>query len=89
MYDEQKMKELLPEHMWGGMKRYLENGIMPGSFLTAVLLNDLKGALGQADHINRNRLHDIVTFLYNYAPGTCWGSPDKVNAWVESFVEKE
>lgn len=74
---------LIPEHMIGGLRRYIENGIEPGSFLEAVLCNDLKGAVGRADQTNKHRLHDYIMFLYNFAPSSCWGSPEKYTAWVE------
>ena len=52
--------DLLPEHIRGAMKRYIEDRLQPGGFLEAVLSNDLAGAFGRADHINRDRLFDIV-----------------------------
>ena len=76
---------ILPEHMREGAQRWIENGIYPGDFLTAVIHNDLTGAVGRADHINRNRLHDIVSFFYNDAPHSCWGDPEKTKAWHEKF----
>lgn len=75
--------ELVPGHMRDGVKRYFDHGIPPGSFMTAVLSNDLREALGRADDINRERLFDIVSFLYTDAPAACWGSPEKVSAWIE------
>ena len=75
--------ELVPEHIRGGLKRYIDNGIPPGSFLTAVLSNDLMEAFGCADYINRHRLFDIVSFLYGSAPAGCWGSPERVASWIE------
>jgi len=36
--------DLLPEHIRGGMKLYLEDHVEPGGFLRAVLENDLVGA---------------------------------------------
>ena len=74
--------ESLPEGLQGGMKRYVEQGIKPGSFMTAVLENDLFGALAQADEMNRDRLYDICKWLYNEAPSQCWGSKEKVEAWI-------
>lgn len=79
--------DLLPEHIRGAMKRYIEDRLQPGGFLEAVLSNDLAGACGRADHINRDRLQDIVSFLYNEAPTTCWGSPERVKAWLEARNE--
>lgn len=75
--------DLLPEHMREGVRMYLEERIAPGSFLTAVICNDLVNALGQADHINRERLHDIVSFFYSYAPSNCWGSVEKMKKWLK------
>jgi hypothetical protein len=73
---------LIPQHMRGAMQRYIENRIPPGSFLTAVLANDLMGALRRADHINRECLHDYGMWLANYAPPACYGSPEAVRAWL-------
>lgn len=74
--------DLLPEHMRGSMKRYIEDKISPGGFLTAVLENNLVKALGRADYINKDKIYDIVAFLYTEAPSQCWGSPEKVNKWL-------
>ena len=73
---------LLPEHMRDTAQRYIEDKISPGGFFTAVLENKLFEALGRADDINRARIYDIVGFLYNEAPATCWGSPEKVRSWL-------
>jgi hypothetical protein len=73
---------ILPHHMRSGMKLWIERGIEPGSFLTAVLCNDLMTALGKADDINCHRLFDYGVYLYNYAPSGCYGSPEKVARWL-------
>ena len=73
---------LIPEYMQGGMRRYFEEGIKPGSFLEAVLVNDLKEACGRADDTNRLHLFDYVMFLYNYAPSRSWGPPENYRAWI-------
>lgn len=78
----------LPEHMRRGMQNYLEHGIEPGSFLSAVLCNDLKGAVGAADHINLQYLTNIVAYCYNEIPAECWGSEDKFNRWVQLHLKK-
>jgi hypothetical protein len=73
----------LPAHMHGAMLRWIEHGIYPGGFLTAVLENDLRAAVARADMVNATRLPDYVRYLYNDAPSGCWGSPAKVRAWHE------
>ena len=71
----------LPEHLQDSMERYIEDGIRSGGFLTAVLSNDLKGAVNVADSGNIKLLPDIVTWLYNEAPQGCWGSTENVQDW--------
>lgn len=75
--------EILPEHMQEGMRLWIERGIEPGSFLMAVLENDLMGALGKADEINAASLLAYGRFLYNEVPTSCFGSPEKCAAWAK------
>ena len=75
--------DILPEYMWDGLARYIDRGIRPGSFLTAVLSNDLHGAAARADNTNRAALADYMTFLVSYAPGGCFGSPRQVEDWCK------
>lgn len=77
--------ELLPGHIREGVKRYIEKGIEPGSFLTAIICNDLKESFGRADETNRARMFDIVGFFYNEAPSRCWGSQETMNRWMNKF----
>ena len=71
-----------PEHVKGGLKRYIEDKVEPGSFLVAVLSNDLFGAFGQADMHNRYNMFGIVSWIYNNAPNNCHGSREIVDAWL-------
>lgn len=48
-----------------------------------MLENDLVGAFGKADNINRAWMFDIVTFIYNEVPASCWGSREAVEKWLE------
>ena len=75
---------MIPVHMHGAMERYIQNGILPGSFLEAVLSNNLRDAVARADDINRDALPDYVRFLYNHAPSFCWGSPEAVEEWCKA-----
>jgi len=72
----------IPEHMQGALRRYVLEGIAPGHFLTAVICNDLKGAVGNADDTNLALLQTYVRWFYNIAPGQCWGSKEKMDAWM-------
>ena len=80
---------MLPYHMQEGMRNYIEHGILPGGFLTAVLENDLMGAISKADDFNKRRLHDYGMFLYNEVPASCFGSPEAVQKWIASFGKEQ
>ena len=79
----------IPVRMHNGLLLYIEHGIRPGHFLTAVLANDLRGAVERADDDNITLLPIYIRWLYNHAPGPCWGSPERVDAWIESHGGKE
>ena len=73
----------IPVHCRDGLKNYLVSGIPVGSFLSAVICNDLTNACGCADDVNRHALFDYVQFLYQYAPHRAWGSPQAYKDWIE------
>jgi len=75
----------IPGPTMGALQRYLDHGIMPGGFLTAVLQNDLKESMYRADDGNRAALAHLVRYLYNYVPMAAWGSPERVMEWVGKF----
>ena len=81
--EEQFARYNLPPYMWDGLDRYMTHGILPGSFLTAVLSNDLKEAVARADENNQRSLVNWVGFLYNTAPTACWGSPERFENWTK------
>lgn len=67
------------------LERYLEHGIMPGSFLTAVLENNLCEAFGRADSFNTMNMKNIVGYVYNHVPSNAWGSPEKVSNYLNQL----
>lgn len=73
----------LPNHMQEGMRRYIEQGVRPGDFLSAVLSNDLMQALGKADTINSRLLWEYGNFLYNEAPAWSFGSTERFENWIK------
>ena len=76
--------ENLPERLQPGMRRYVEDGGDVGSFLTAVLSNDLRNALLRADETNLELLLVIIRWLHNEAPDYCWGSVEAVKTWKKT-----
>jgi hypothetical protein len=77
----------IPLHMVGSVKRYLNHGIKPGSFLTALFSNDLKEAMSRADDVNRIRLPDWYIFMYMQMPSDSQGSPRIMQDWLALFVD--
>lgn len=75
------------EDLYGALERYLNNGIMPGSFLTAVLENNLCEAFGRADSGNSANLKNIVGYIYNNFPSNAWGSRERVDNYLNSLKQ--
>ena len=76
---------VLPLHTQASARSYIEDGLPPGGFLTAVICNDLAEAFGRADDINRARLSTIIGWFYTEAPSDSWGSREVMNKWLASF----
>jgi len=72
----------VPVTLQDGLVQYCAARRPMGGFLTAVVRNDLAGAVGRADPVSMVALAGIIQFLHNYAPAPCWGSPIIVDAWL-------
>jgi hypothetical protein len=79
--------KMIPRDIKQQIDNYIDEGIPPGDFLWAVLVNDLREAIIAADDINRYALFDIVVYLENYVPVVSWGSLDKVTLWLKAHSE--
>jgi len=77
----------LPSHTAGAIERYLEHGLAPGGFLTAVIENDLRGACYRADDQNIKAIPAIVAWFYNHAPARSWGFENAVTKWCKREEE--
>ena len=75
----------IPLRMMGAIERYVTKGIPPGDFLTAVICNDLAESVARADEENIANLPAYVAYFYNEVTGSCWGSREKMVAWVNKF----
>ena len=84
----EEMEERLGPHMIGTLERYIEHGIPTGGFVEAVLSNDLFDAMARADDINQHLIHEIVSWIYNYAPSSCHGSRERCFQWIKAGGEK-
>jgi hypothetical protein len=66
-----------------GLRDYVEKRVPTGGFLRAVLESDLFGALGKADLSNRAAIYPICELIYNELPAPCFGSKERVAAWLK------
>jgi len=73
----------VPEHLQEGLEAYVLTGRPVGNYLTAVLENDLLEAVSRGDDTSLAGIKGTVQFLYNYTPRNCWGSREKVSAWMD------
>jgi hypothetical protein len=65
-----------------GARLYIEQGIEPGSFMVAILSNDLMGAFQRADHVNVEFMRHWADWLYNDCPMAARGKPERVENWI-------
>lgn len=79
--------EHIPERMRFGMTAYVNQGLVPGHFLTAIICNDLKETVARADYENETLISLYVRWFYNVAPAPCWGSPAKMQTWINERRE--
>lgn len=71
-----------PSNLVAKLRRYVEHREQPGDFLCAVLANDLFDACAKADPENLAVLPALAGYCYWEIPSPCWGSKDKVLAWL-------
>ena len=72
----------LPTYMLAPTTRYVVDHLPPGDFLTAIICNDLRGALTRADSTNRTVLSEWVCLFTYSTPAICWGSRENFQAWI-------
>jgi hypothetical protein len=81
------MNTEIPQHHLQSITLYVEKGYQPGSFLTAVLTNDLKGAVSYGDAESLAALPAIVRYCYSELPWSVWGSAERVSEHLD-FIRR-
>lgn len=74
----------IPPLILRGLRNYGLHHIRTGSFLQAVLENNLIETLCRGDSGSNEALPHIVNYVYNALPSQSWGSKEKVEAWIKS-----
>jgi hypothetical protein len=72
----------IPQRTMDSIEAWIGHGLVPGSFLQAVLSNHLAESFARADEENRAALYEIVAWLVNCAPHGCFGSSLAVANWA-------
>ena len=73
------------ESIASSLDLYVNHGIETGSFLRAVLANDLFRAVQLADTCNIHQIPNIVKAIYNELPYNVYGSYEAVGNHLASF----
>lgn len=76
----------IPALTQDALNRYIEHRCTPGSFLRAVLENDLTGAVLLADSENRKALIEITEAVWQRVPPSARGSLYAVRNWCDWLV---
>lgn len=71
----------IPEHLRGGLARYLIFGVRTGSALQAFLENDLFRFVNCSNEATLAGLQPTVLFLYGYTPSGCYGREGVTENW--------
>jgi hypothetical protein len=72
----------VPAKLLESLRAYVIERRVCGGFLMAVLRNDFHTAIGQADPESLASIREIAWYVANALPSDCWGSPEKVKAWL-------
>ena len=74
----------VPVHyMKAGVKRYVELGDRPGSFLCSLFADELVSAYKTADTENTFHMREWAEFVYWELPLDAWGSRKMIDKWVK------
>ena len=77
------------DQMMDSIRNYIDRKIPAGSFLSAVICNDLVSAVSNADDENIKNIPAFASYFYQYAPTSCWGSLEKMKIWLATGVRNE
>lgn len=78
------VRTYVPSHIREGLRRYVEDGIRPGSGLRSILEDrPLSEIVSRVDGDVEAHLGTIYRFLYNHMPAAAHGSSERVQAWME------
>ena len=72
----------LPENFREAVRCYVAYGVTPGNTLYAILTNNLLDTVCRLQPDLLAQIEEITLWFHWEVPSRCWGSPDKVKAWI-------
>ena len=72
-----------PPHIIAALERYRDNRLPTGSFLRAVIANDLLRAIQCADSQSLEAIGPIVYWAKDHLPEESKGNYARIKAWLE------
>ena len=78
--------EQIPPQIMAALLRYKDSHLNTGSFLRAVISNDLISAVQKADSESLKSLPLIASWAYTELPADAWGSYEAFQKWVERKI---
>jgi len=74
---------VIPDRYCISLDRYINDGIDPGSFLRAVLANNLIETVNRCDDASDWLYVKVIArWIFQEAPSCCWGSEESVNNYM-------
>ena len=74
----------IPDHMWHAVEQWVIDHELHGDFFALLVSNNLFGAFMAADDLNLSAMQSWVKLMYHEFPSEAWGSPQKVQGWIEA-----
>ena len=85
LFGYETIPDLIQESLWN----YLAYGLLPGSFMEAVLKNDFTSAMARADHTwNGRSFKDLARWVEKYVPYYARGNDDDIRDWIKLTDEQ-
>ena len=79
----------IPEDMMKSLNEYVEEGKPTGSFLRAILANDLIKAITGAHERNLPLIKEYALYVHWELPSNCHGSYEIVKEWIRKKREEQ
>jgi hypothetical protein len=73
---------VIPFHLQSSLRRYVDDGRIPGAFLTALLMNDGHEMVMRAPrNVSLPELRSIIAWCDQHLPPECFGKPERLADW--------